>query len=71
MFEQGGGGREEGDEVFEQGQEGVEKREVRCLSRGGGRGREEGGEVRCLSRGGGREEGGEVKRKRCLSRGRG
>ena len=33
MFEQGGG-REEGDEVFEQGQEGVEKREVRCLSRG-------------------------------------
>ena len=39
--------------MFEQGQEGVEKREVRCLSRGGGRGREEGGEVRCLSRGGG------------------
>ena len=32
-------------EVFEQGGEGVEKREVRCLSRGG-RGREEGGEVR-------------------------
>ena len=29
--------------MFEQGQEGVEKREVRCLSRGGGRGREEGG----------------------------
>ena len=28
--------------MFEQG-EGVEKREVRCLSRGGGRGREEGG----------------------------
>ena len=34
MFEQGEGVEKR--EVFEQGQEGVEKREVRCLSRGGG-----------------------------------
>ena len=51
-----------GEEVFEQGQEGVEKREVRCLSRGGG-----GVEKREVF-----EQGGGVEKRemRCLSRGR-